>query len=82
MKMLTLKHISEQPGLVAKHAIAALIEYMVLNATTMNTDIVLEKLRTLALCWKEHRDQVRKTATIINDIKRKTGKETSFKNGR
>lgn len=64
----------EQPGLIAKHAAASLVQYMVLHATTINTDVMLEKLRTLALAWKEHRDQVRKTTIIINDIKTKTGK--------
>ena len=59
---------------MAKHAVAALVQYMVLYATTLHTDVILEKLRTLALCWKEHRDQVRKTVTIINDIKLKSGK--------
>lgn len=72
--MAKLINTSEQPGLIAKHAAASLVQYMVLHATTMNTDMILEKLRTLALAWKEHRDQVRKTTTIINDIKTKTGK--------
>ena len=61
-------------GLVAKHAMASLIEYMVLEAHNLDTDIILEKLRTLARCWKDHRDQIRKTVTIINDIKERTGK--------
>ena len=58
---------------------ASLVQYVVLHATTLNTDMILEKLRTLALCWKEHRDQVRKTTAIINDIKGKTSK---YKNRR
>ena len=66
-----------EPGMVAKHAAAKLIQYMVLQATTIDTDIVVEQLRTLALCWKEHRDQVRKIVSIINDIKERSGKSVT-----
>ena len=63
-----------EAGMVAQHAVSSLVQYMVLNASHLDTDMILEKLRTLALCWKEHRDQIRRTTDIINGIKNKTGK--------
>ena len=73
MKTCQINRDSVEPGLVSKQAIASLVEYMVMEAINLDTDIILEKLRTLARCWKDHRDQIRKTTAIINDIKSKTG---------
>ena len=72
-----LKFYDSEPACeLAKHMECQLIQYMVLNATKMSTDEILRKLRRVAMCWKPHREQVRRTAMIINDIKDRLGKLT------
>ena len=61
---------------LAKHMACQLVEYMLLNATKMDTDKILRKLREIAMCWKPHREQVRRVSSVINEIKTRIGKYT------
>ena len=63
-------------GDAASYFAGQLVEYMVLNAANMNYDIIIKKLRAVALAWGNGTKGYEETISIINMIKEECAHNT------